>query len=39
MMWTTVNYILGAIVLAVIVSFVLATIITIVHMAILDSEE
>ena len=35
-MWTVVNYILGAVILDVVVSFVLATIITIVHMAILD---
>ena len=38
-MWTLVNYILGAVILTVIVSFILATIITIVHMAILDREE
>lgn len=38
-MWVLVNYILVAVILTVIVSFVLATIITIVHMAILDSEE
>ena len=38
-MWTLVNYILGAVIITVVVSFILATIITIVHMVILDSEE
>lgn len=35
-MWTLVNYILVAVVLDVVTSFILATIITIVYMAILD---
>lgn len=38
-MWTLVNYILVAVVLDVVTSFILATIITIVYMAILDLEE
>ena len=38
-MWTLVNYILGTVILDVVISFILATIITIVHMAILDREE
>ena len=46
-MWTLVNFILGAVILivvvsfilTVVVSFILATIITIVRMAILDREE
>jgi len=38
-MWTLVNYILGAVILDVVISFIFATIITIVHMAILDREE
>lgn len=38
-MWTVVNYILGAVILDVVISFVLAIIITIVYMAILDSKE
>lgn len=35
-MWTVVNYILGAVVLDVVISFILATIITIMYMTILD---
>lgn len=38
-MWTLVNYILVAVVLDVVTSFILATIITIVYMAILNLEE
>ena len=38
-MWTVVNYILAAIVLDVVISFILATIITIVYMAISDLKE
>lgn len=42
-MWTLVNYILEAVILDAVISFILATIlatiITIVHMAILDREE
>lgn len=38
-MWTLVNYILVAVVLDVVISFILATIITIVYMAILNLEE
>lgn len=38
-MWTLVNYILGAVALDVVISFILATIITIVYMAILNLEE
>lgn len=35
-MWTPVNYILAAVILDVVISFILAIIITIVYMAILD---
>lgn len=35
-MWTPVNYILAAVILDAVVSFILATIITIVYMTILD---
>lgn len=38
-MWTLVNYILVAVVLDVVISFILATIITTVYMAILNLEE
>lgn len=38
-MWTLVNYILVAVILDVIISFILGTIITIVYMAILNLEE
>ena len=38
-MWTLVNYILEAIILDAVISFIFATIITIVYMAILDLEE
>lgn len=38
-MWTLVNYILVAVVLDVVTSFILATIITIMYMAILNLEE
>lgn len=38
-MWTLVNYILLAVIFTAVVSFILATIITIVRMAILDREE
>jgi len=38
-MWTLVNYILVAVVLDVVTSFILATIITIVYMAFLGLEE
>lgn len=38
-MWMLVNYILGAVILDVVISFILATIIIIVYMAILDLEE
>lgn len=38
-MWTLVNYILEAVIFDAVISFILATIITIVYMAILDLEE
>ena len=38
-MWTLVNYILEAVILDAVISFILATTITIVYMAILDIEE
>lgn len=38
-MWTLVNYILEVVIFDAVISFILATIITIVYMAILDLEE
>ena len=38
-MWMLVNYILGAVILDAVISFILATIITIVYMAFLGLEE
>lgn len=38
-MWTLVNYILEAVILDAVISFMLATIVTIVYMAILDRKE
>ncbi len=38
-MWTLVNYILGAVIFDVVISFILATIITIVYMVILNLKE